>query len=62
MLAALHEALDTFGRPAEWKKLQQNGMKADFSWDRSAKAYVTVYKEVIAARRPRRPKAPTARA
>ena len=62
MLAALHAALDTFGRPAEWKKLQQNGMKADFSWDRSAKAYVTVYKEVIAARRARRPKAPRARA
>ena len=62
LLGAFHAALETFGRPAEWKKLQQNGMKADFSWDRSAKAYVTVYKRVIAARRARRPKAGKARA
>ena len=62
MLAALRAALDTFGRPAEWKKLQQNGMKADFSWDRSARAYVKVYKGVIAARRARRPKASRSRA
>ncbi|MEZ5416554.1 MAG: hypothetical protein R2708_04340 [Vicinamibacterales bacterium] len=62
MLDALRTAIETFGRPAEWKRLQQNGMKADFSWDRSAKAYVKVYKGVIAARRARRPKALTARA
>ncbi|MEZ5421261.1 MAG: thioredoxin domain-containing protein [Vicinamibacterales bacterium] len=36
-----------FARPAEWRRLQQNGMKADFSWDRSARAYVTVYKRAI---------------
>lgn len=62
MLDALRTAIETFGRPAEWKRLQQNGMKADFSWDRSAKAYVKVYKGVIAARRARRPKPPAARA
>lgn len=61
MLGALTRALDTFGRPAEWTRLQQNGMKVDFSWDRSARAYVTVYKGVIAARRARRPKARRAR-
>ncbi len=62
MLAALAEALGVFGRPTEWKRLQQNGMKADFSWDRSARAYVKVYKGVIAARRTRRPRATKARA
>jgi len=62
MLAALAQALAVFGRPAEWKRLQQNGMKADFSWDRSARAYLTVYKGVIAARRTSRPSAATARA
>jgi starch synthase len=61
MLGALAQALDVFGRPAEWQRLQQNGMKADFSWDRSARAYVKVYKGVIAARRTRRPKPPAAR-
>jgi len=62
MLGALAQALAVFGRPADWKRLQQNGMKADFSWDRSARAYLTVYKGVIAARRTRRPRAATARA
>jgi len=62
MLGALAQALAVFGRPAEWKRLQQNGMKADFSWDRSARAYLKVYKGVIAARRTRRPRAATARA
>jgi starch synthase len=62
MLAALAQALAVFGRPAEWKRLQQNGMKADFSWDRSARAYLTVYKGVIAARRTSRPSAAAARA
>ncbi len=62
MLGALSQALDVFSRPAEWKRLQQNGMKEDFSWDRSARAYLKVYKEVIAARRKRRPRATAARA
>lgn len=62
MLGAISRALEVFGRPAEWKKVQQNGMKADFSWDRSARAYVRVYKGVIAARRTRRPGSARARA
>lgn len=56
MLGALTEALRVFADKAQWARLQQNGMKADFSWDRAAKGYVTVYKRVIAARRARRPK------
>ncbi len=62
LLGAVHDALATFGRPAEWKRLQVNGMKTDFSWDRSARAYLKVYKGVIAARRTRRPRARPARA
>ena len=27
-----------------WRKLQQNGMSADFSWERSARAYDEVYR------------------
>ena len=34
-----------------WRRLQTNGMKKDFSWDRSAAEYLKVYKRVIAARR-----------
>ena len=58
MLAALRDALRTFAVPAEWKRLQQNGMKQDHSWERSARDYVTVYKGVIAARRGRRQRRP----
>ena len=60
MLAALRAALRTFQTPAEWKRLQQNGMKQDYSWERSARDYVKVYKGVIAARRcrPKRRPAP----
>lgn len=57
MLAALSEALRVFADAAQWARLQQNGMKADFSWDRAARDYVKVYKRVIAAARRRRPSA-----
>lgn len=28
-----------------WKEIQQNGMNMDFSWDKSAKEYIKLYKE-----------------
>jgi starch synthase len=55
MLAALRDALRVYAMPADWAQLQRNGMRQDFSWERSAREYVTVYKGVIAARRERRP-------
>ena len=58
MLAALRAALRAFAAPADWKRLQQNGMKEDYSWERSARDYVKVYKGVIAARRGRRQRRP----
>jgi len=58
MLEALRDALRVFDAPAEWKRLQQNGMKQDYSWERSARDYVKVYKGVIAARRGRRQRRP----
>ncbi len=54
MLETLREALRVYGQPADWRRLQANGMKVDHSWERSARAYVKVYKGVIAARRGRR--------
>ena len=35
--------------PAEWRKMQQDGMKLDFSWDASAREYVKVYEGALAA-------------
>jgi starch synthase len=48
---AILRALAGFQQPRSWKRLQINGMKRDFSWDRSAAEYLKVYKRVIAARR-----------
>jgi len=51
LLGALREALSVYRhRPDEWRRLQQRGMALDLSWDRSARAYVRVYKGVLAAR------------
>ena len=55
LLEALDRALAAYHRPAVWRRLQANGMKKDFSWNRSAAEYVKVYKRVIATRRKQRP-------
>ena len=49
LVAAVRRALDLFGKPKEWRKIQQNGMKLDFSWDASAREYVKVYEGAGAA-------------
>jgi len=47
LLDALRGALAAFHDAEAWKVLQQNGMRQDFSWDRSAAEYVRVYKGVL---------------
>jgi starch synthase len=49
LLWAIDRALAAHADAKAWRTLQQNGMERDFSWDRSAEAYVTLYRE--AARR-----------
>jgi len=51
MLEALGRALAAFGNKKLWTRLQKNGMRADFSWDRSAAEYVKLYKRI---RRPQK--------
>lgn len=41
------------GNRKAWTRLQRNGMRKDFSWDRSAGEYVKVYKGVMASRQGR---------
>jgi starch synthase len=55
LLEALGRALDMYHEQRPWRRLQANGMKKDFSWERSAAEYVKVYKRVIAARQKSRP-------
>ncbi len=46
---ALQRALTVFRlQPKAWRRLQRNGMKQDFSWERSAKDYLKVYRRAMA--------------
>lgn len=40
-------ALELYRRPRTWQKLQKNGMLQDFSWLRSARAYLDIYQNQI---------------
>lgn len=46
MLHALKRALATYPNRTAWVRLQKNGMKADFSWGRSAAEYVKMYRQL----------------
>lgn len=51
LAGALARALEVFrDAPDTWRRLQVNGMRRDFSWERSAAEYVQVYKRGMAAR------------
>jgi starch synthase len=51
LVSAVRRALELFRNRSEWRKIQQNGMKLDFSWDASAREYVKVYEGAAAAAR-----------
>jgi starch synthase len=54
MLHALKQALAAFQDKKRWTRLQKNGMRVNFSWDRSAAEYVKVYRRAIGAAKPGR--------
>lgn len=41
------ESLAVYPQRAKWRKLQRNGMKQDFSWQRSARAYADLYSQLM---------------
>jgi starch synthase len=43
LFRAIHVAVDTFKNQSVWKKIQQNCMKENFSWDLSAVKYIELY-------------------
>ena len=45
-LGCVQRALGVFANPEKWKKLMQNGMKKDFSWENSARQYADLYAEL----------------
>jgi starch synthase len=46
LLGAIDRALAAYGQPALWGAIVANGMRQDFSWAQSAKAYLELYAEM----------------
>jgi starch synthase len=43
----IREALDIFPDKRRWNGLQRRGMKKDFSWNKAAREYLTLYKNAL---------------
>jgi starch synthase len=50
LAAALSRVLERFSVQKGWQSLQHNGMRQDFSWERSAQKYLQEYQDVLSAR------------
>jgi starch synthase len=48
LFSKVREALTVYADKKAWKKLVQNAMSADFSWEVSAREYVSLYKKALA--------------
>ncbi len=46
LLKIMEEAINLYQDRRIWRKIQINGMKKDFSWDKSAKKYKNLYKKI----------------
>jgi starch synthase len=47
MTDAIERAINCYSNSEVWDKIVANGMKCDFSWERSAKLYVELYQKAI---------------
>jgi starch synthase len=50
-LNQIKAAISFFSQPKHWKQLLQNAMTADFSWQRSAEAYLQLYRKALKKRK-----------
>jgi starch synthase len=48
LLKTIDRALYYYAQPNVWKQIVQTGMQLDFSWKRSAKTYLALYREAAA--------------
>lgn len=46
-LRAIRMASKHYNHPETWQQLVSNGMKADFSWERSAESYINLYHSIL---------------
>ncbi len=54
LLETVRAAVAAYRQPDRWRRLVRNGMACDFSWDRSAKEYDSLYQQLL-SRRTREP-------
>ncbi len=47
LLGAIDRALDCYSDTDTWERLQRNGMAAEYSWTRSAEAYMALYARIL---------------
>lgn len=47
LVSAIKRACDFFSDTSTWHTIMLNGMKADFSWDRSVKEYMKLYNSLL---------------
>ena len=51
LVAAVDRALALYADPETWRRIQATGMAQDFSWERSATRYLSVYEDALADQR-----------
>ncbi len=51
LVEAVEEAVALFADRAKWTQVMRTGMRQDFSWERSAREYVTLYETALSAKR-----------
>jgi len=47
LVDCLRQALEVYGDRKRWRQLMRNAMQQDFSWERSAKEYVKLYRKAM---------------
>jgi len=47
LLACIERALAAYRTPRCWRMIMAQAMRADFSWDRSAEAYIDLYRRLV---------------
>ncbi|MEK7709535.1 MAG: glycogen synthase, partial [candidate division NC10 bacterium] len=52
LLECARRALAVFRQPRLWQRLMRNAMAEDFSWEASAREYVSLYRKAVKAAAP----------
>ena len=47
LLGAIERGVELYRRPKDWRRVQRNAMKQDFSWEKSAGEHMSLYNELL---------------